>query len=465
MAELADLTVTELLDAYRRGEASPVEAVRSCIARTEAIEPSINAVVTLSAERCVDGAAESERRWRNGAARPLEGVPIGVKDIIETAGILTTGGSVIYADLVPDENAAVVDRLTDAGALLLAKHQTYEFALGDNSHYGPTRNPWDLARTPGGSSTGSAAALAARELPLAVGTDTGGSIRVPSTFSGITGLKATLGRIPRDGVMVQSWTLDHVGPMARSARDAALAYEVMSGATEPNGPQRSELAGRYVRGLRIGVPVDWFFDVIDNEAAAATRAAVEVFRADGAAVQEVRLPHVHLADAIGWVIMFAEFAALHEAAFDRLDDYSRPLSQRLVVASQFVHATDYLRAQRALHLLQHDFEAAFDRVDVLIVPGMAGVAPRLDDMRFEFGGRSFEWGDLVAHMTMVFNLIGAPAVAIPAGLSTGGLPLGIQIAAPPFGDYTCLRAAHWFQLATDHHRLVPPMLAGAASAR
>jgi aspartyl-tRNA(Asn)/glutamyl-tRNA(Gln) amidotransferase subunit A len=237
----------------------------------------------------------------------------------------------------------------------------------------------------------------------------------------------------------------------------------MAGDAEPEGQRARDSARRDVDGLRVGVPVDWFFDVIDAEAEAATRAAVEVFGAAGATVRDVRLPHVHLADAVGWVIMFAEFAALHETAFDRLGDYSRPLSQRLFVNSQFVHATDYLRAQRALHLLQHDFEACFDLVDVLIVPGMAGVAPRLDDMRFEFGGRSFEWGDLVAHMTMVFNLIGAPAVAVPAGLSTGGLPLGIQIAARPLDDHTCLRAAHWFQLATDHHRLVPPTLAGATS--
>jgi aspartyl-tRNA(Asn)/glutamyl-tRNA(Gln) amidotransferase subunit A len=465
MPELADLDGAGLLAAYRAGQASPMEAVASCLERIERLEPQVNAVVTLSSETCLEQARDSLRRWREGAPRPLEGLPVGLKDIIFTAGVRTTGGSVIYDDLVPANDAAVVERLRAAGALVLAKLQTYEFAMGDNSHYGPTRNPWQLDHTPGGSSTGSGAALAARELPLAVGTDTGGSIRVPASFCGVVGLKPTLGLVSRRGVMLQSWTLDHVGPMTRSVADAARMLAAMAGHDPLDPASIRGPAGGYqqaldagVRGMRIGVPAEWFFDVVDPEIEAATMEALAILAERGASIVEVPLPSARHSDVIGWTIMYAEYAALHEDTFDRLEDYSAPLSQQILVSSQFVSAVDYARSLRALHLVQRDFEAAFEQVQALVVPGMVGVAPLLADMRFRIGDRGYGWGELVARTTMIFNLAGIPALSLPAGLHSSGLPMGIQVAARPFDETTCFQVGQAYEQATGHHLLAPPLL-------
>lgn len=462
MTELADLTATELLALYAQKEASPTEAVRSCLSQMDRLEPTINAVLTVRDDECLAEAAESEKRWMSGTPRVLDGVPYGAKDIISTAGIRTTGGSIIYKDHVPSENAAVIDRLESEGALLLAKLQTFEFAMGDNSHYGPTGNPWNLSRTSGGSSSGSAAAVAARELPLALGTDTGGSIRVPATFCGITGFKPTMGLVPRHGIMPQSWTLDHVGPMARSVEDIAHALTVIAGHDSRDPTSLHQGKSDYVdglddgvRGLRLGLPRNWFFDLIDPAVDAAVRGAVDALADDGADIVEVEIPACAYSDAVGWTIMYAEYAALHEVTFDRIDEYSTPLSQQLLASSQFISALDYLRALRVLHVIQLDFERAFAEVDALIVPGMAGVAPKNDDLLFSVGEKTFSWGDLVARMTMVFNLTGIPALSLPAGLSDCGLPLGIQIAAPPLSDAVCLRVGHAYQRITSHHSATP----------
>ena len=249
--DLSELTATELLEAYRSGKASPVEAVDACLAKMDALEPDINAVLTRLDDRARLDARESERRWARGDAKSFDGVPFGLKDIIATAGVQTTGGSGLYADWVPEESASLAQRMSNAGGILTAKLQTFEFACGGafNRHFGIVRNPWSLERGTGGSSSGSAAAVAARELPVAIGTDTGGSVRIPAAWCGITGLKATFGRIPRHGVMGLSWTLDHAGPMTRSVADAALGVGADGGAR----PARSHQLDPSGRGLRAGV--------------------------------------------------------------------------------------------------------------------------------------------------------------------------------------------------------------------
>jgi aspartyl-tRNA(Asn)/glutamyl-tRNA(Gln) amidotransferase subunit A len=472
VTNLADLTATELLDLYRSGAASPVEAVRDCLARIELLEPRVNAVLHLRAEACLAEAERSAGRYRDGTAGALDGVPYGLKDIIYTAGVPTTGGSKIYGDHVPTETAALAERLAAAGGLLLAKLQTYEFAFGGeiNTHYGPMPNPWDLERTSGGSSSGSGAALAARYVPLTVGTDTGGSIRVPASFCGISGLKATFGRVPRHGVMPLSWTLDNAGPMARSAADCALMLGVMAGA-DPRDPTSLEApVGDYLSalaedlsGVRIGVPTDWFFAVCDPQVEAAARAAIEVMAEAGAEIVEVALPHADLSEIVCWTIMYAEAASLHEITFDRLGDYDTRFAERLV-ACQFVSATDYLHALRARSVLQRDYEAAFERVDAIVSPGSPVVAPRLDGMLAEVGDELVSWLEVCARCTMPYNVTGMPALSIPSGLDRRGMPMGISIAARPLDEATCFRVGHAFQTRTAHHRLVPPLVAGAATA-
>ncbi|MCW2598404.1 MAG: Amidase [Frankiales bacterium] len=468
MTDLCNLTATELLGLYHSGKARPSEAVESCLGRIEKIEPSLNAVLTLLADRAREQAAASDARWQAGTQRPLEGVPFLLKDIVATEGIRTTGGSAIYRDWIPSQSAALAQRLEAAGGSLLAKVQTMEFAYGHevNTTWGPMPNPWDLERTTGGSSSGSGAGVAARYAPLAIGTDTGGSIRDPSSFCNLTGIKPTYGRVPRHGVMPLAWSLDHAGPMTRDVRDAALMLEVIAGydAGDPMSsrqpvPEYSALLGDGgAAGLRVGVPVEWFWDIIDPEVKAAADRIVALLADAGATVTPVHLPNAHLADVIGWTVMLAEFGSLHEVTLDRLAEYDTGNIDALP-AAQFVSASDYLRAQRLRNLVQRDFEAAFDDVDVLVVPGSISVAPRLDEMGVTLDGTFYGYAEHFLRTMFVFNVTGLPALSVPSGLSSTGLPMGVQLVARPFAEATAFRAAQVIQRATDFHTAVPPLVA------
>lgn len=453
--------VAELLARFAAGESAPSLALTDCLAAIERLDPVLHAVLTLTEERAHERAAESDRRWREGRARPLEGIPFGVKDVIATAGTPTTGNSRLFADWLPERSATVVEQLEAAGAVLVAKLQTFTFALGGvTNSFGTTHNPWDLGRTTGGTSSGSAAAVASGMLPFALGTDTGGSARIPAAYCGVSALKPTYGRVSRAGVMPLSWTLDHVGPLARSAEDLALILSVIEGydssdptsvAATPSEP----LGASDFHGARIGVPREWFGRRCQDDVAAATRAAVATMAELGAEIAEVSLPHAELAEAVYWPIVLSEAASLHEQHLDqlRLDDPA--LADRLVEGMQ-VPAVDYLRAMRLRHLLQRDYDAAFSAVDVLVVPASSVVAPRLDDLTCEVEGQRLPWIDVVSHMTCPFNVTGLPAAVVPAGRSREGLPIGVQIVGRPYAEMTCLRVAAAWQRATDHHRAAPP---------
>jgi aspartyl-tRNA(Asn)/glutamyl-tRNA(Gln) amidotransferase subunit A len=486
MTELYELDAVELLARFATGEATPLDAVDSCLARIDAVEPEVNAVVTLLADEARAQAAESTRRWRAGTARALEGVPYGLKDIIATKGVRTTGGSLLYQDHVPAQSAALADRLDAAGGILLAKLVTFEFAFGHQISRpdGPMRNPWDPARTAGGSSSGSGAALAAREMPLTIGTDTGGSIRLPASYCGITGMKATYGRVPRHGVMPLSWTLDHAGPMARSAADVALMLGVVAGFDDRDPASLaapvtdwSATVGAGVEGLRIGV-CPWFSEVAHPDVLAAMRSCLAVLTEAGADVIEVDLPHIGLSETICWAIMMAEVASLHAITLDRLDEYDDAFAERLTNA-HFITARDYLHGLRARTLVQQDFEAAFTGlrgpnagaglrgpnagpgVDVILTPGSPSTAPRFDEMTVDVGGpEPVSWLDAAPRCTMVFNVTGMPALSFPTGFSAG-LPVGAQVAAAPGREDLCLRVVGAYQALTDVHRR-QPALAGAA---
>jgi aspartyl-tRNA(Asn)/glutamyl-tRNA(Gln) amidotransferase subunit A len=463
VTQLADLGVAELLDAYRTRRASPLEAVESCLDRIERLDDRVQAVLTLLPDLALEAAKESTARWMRGEARPLEGIPYGLKDIIATAGIRTTGGSALYSTWMPSENATLVDRLNDAGAALVAKLYTFEFAGGANA---TTCNPWDLERTAAGSSSGSAAAVAARQLPLAVGTDTGGSIAIPAAFVGIAGLKATYGRVSRTGVMPLSWTLDHAGPMTRSALDAALALQVMAGydPKDPNSmnvpvPDYLESIDQGVKGMRVGVPKDWFFDVCDPQIAEATHEAIQELERAGATIKEFGLPSTKQVQlhAIELTVVYAEMSSLHSPTFSRLEEYG-PEYQKLLTRGQFVHAADYLHCLRARHLVQLDFERAFEDLDVAIVPGCVCIAPRQDRMVAKIGDNDQPLLDVISRTTAAFNITGLPTLTIPSGLNQEGLPMGIAIAARPYDEPSIFRAAHAYQQLTDHHKLMPAIV-------
>jgi len=448
--------------------------VEDCLTRVDEVDSEVGAFITL----CPDGArAEarlSEERWAKGAPRPLDGVPYGLKDIIATGGVRTTGGSRLYEDWIPSGSATVATRLADAGGVLMGKLQTFELAGAvPAGPLGTTRNPWGLERTSGGSSSGSAAALAARELPLAIGSDTGGSIRIPAAFCGISGLKPTYGLVSRHGVMARSWTLDHIGPMARSVEDLALCLAAIAG-HDPldQTSSRRALPGyrddleRDVGGMRLGIPAEWAFSTCDPEVEARTRDALAVLREAGAEIVEVRLPNTeeHALDQLSRIISGAESASAHEDNLDRLDGLSELASQRLL-ANLTITAVDYLRAMRLRHLVQLDFESMFEEVDAVIAPTTAAVAPRLDDGLAQVGARSLPWLEIAAGTTSVGNLAGIPALAIPAGFSRAGLPIGIQVMARPFAETTCFRVGAAFQALTDHHLQVPPLTAAIKGAQ
>jgi aspartyl-tRNA(Asn)/glutamyl-tRNA(Gln) amidotransferase subunit A len=426
--------------------------------------------MTLLSDRAMAAAQESTRRWQDGTPRPLEGVPYGLKDIIATAGTRTTGGSPLYESWIPDANATIVDRLEAAGAVLVAKLRTFELAGGADAI---TCNPWDLARQAGGSSSGSGAAVGARELPLAIGTDTGGSIAIPAAFVGITGLKPTYGRVPRTGVMPHSWTLDHVGPLARSAVDAALALQVLAG-NDPADPSSGKASvddyvrdiDRGVEGLRIGVPTDWFFDVCDPAIADATRAAVRQLGELGAKLGEFELPHTRSVQlhAVEMAIMYAEVASLHSPTISQLDRYGADFRD-LLIRSQFVLATDYLHSLRARHLVQQDFERAFQDYDAIVVPGVVCVAPRHDHLVARIGAEELPLTDALTRTTAPFNIVGVPRVTIPSGFDAQGLPMAISIGSRPYDEATCLRVAHAYQQVTSFHMALPPALRQEARAR
>jgi aspartyl-tRNA(Asn)/glutamyl-tRNA(Gln) amidotransferase subunit A len=467
MTELADLSVAELLEAYASGSASPVEALESCLGRIERLDTKVGAFLTVTDELALSQARDSTERWRHGLARPLEGVPYGLKDIIATAGIRTTGGSAIYADHVPTMDAVVAARLQAAGGVLVGKLATFEFASGVNA---ATSNPWDLDRTAAGSSSGSAAALAAYELPLTVGTDTGGSITIPANFVGVVGLKATYGRVPRAGVMPLSWTLDHVGPMTRTARDAGLALAAMAG-RDPRDPTSSDhpvpdydaSIDAPIRDLRIGVPTDWYFDIIDPAVESATRAALGVLIDAGMVPVEIPFPRSREVDlhAIELTLIYAELASNHEVHGPTDTAGFGPQFSRLHARAQFVSAVDYLKALRARHFVQLDFEAGFDVADVLLVPGAITVAPRHDHMVARLGDQAAEttpWAEVVSRTTAIHDIAGVPSIALPAGLTSDGLPVGIQLVARPFAEPILLRTAHAFQQLTSHHLAAAPLV-------
>ncbi|WP_419760138.1 amidase [Acidisoma sp.] len=458
-APLHHLGVGDLLAAYAAGRTDPV-AVLAALRSRMATHPTGRDAVLAQIAEAEAMAANSAARIRTGQARPLEGVPFGVKDIIDAAGQPVTCGSFQTGDRVAATDATIVARLREAGAIPVAMLATTEFACGSahNPRYGAVRNPWDRTRWTGGSSTGSGATLAARMLPLALGSDTGGSIRIPAAWCGITGLKPTRGLVPRTGVAPLSWTLDHVGPMARSADDLALVMPVIAG---PDG-QDPMAAGRYagdrwrtdLRGLRIGVPGGWFLELQDEAVLAAWRSALAVFEGLGAELVPVDLGDLGPAHTDGYCIMMCELASLQEPDLDRIDAYDPGTRARIEQGLRF-SATDYLRALRRRPLVMERVAREMASVDVLVTPGIGSEAASLADMTVMVNGARHPLQLVLPHNTMIFDYTGLPALMLPAGQGVSGLPVAIQVVGKPYDDALCLSLGSAFQRATDFHLQSP----------
>jgi len=456
---IAYATIRELGARYRKRELSPVEVTRALLARIEKLDPALHAFVTLTPDRALADARAAEEALRRGDERPLLGIPVGHKDIYLTKGIRTTGGSALFADWVPDSDSTVGRRWQDAGTVLLGKLITHEFAFGlqfPGHRFQPARNPWNLEHIPGGSSSGSGAALAAGLLHGATGSDTGGSIRGPAAFCGITGLKPTYGRVSRAGVMTLSWTLDHTGPMARTVEDCTYLLQAIAGhdaadpasSTRPVDDYVGALDGN-VRGLRIGVPRNYFFEDADTDNVRAFEDALGTLRKLGADVRDLQIPAFNLSRSF-MLIMLSEAFAYHEQDLRLHPElYGEMLRERLLTGA-LVTGPEYVQAQRVRMQICADVAEVMKTVDVLATPTTPKTAPTFKTMYDP---------ELAFPRTNMppFNLTGQPTLALPCGLSASGLPLSLQLSGRAFEEATVLRLGHAYQRATDWHTRRPPV--------
>jgi len=459
-------SIADLGRRIRARELSPVALVEDLLGRIER-RRDLNAFLTVTGELARAEAEEAEREIAAGRYRgPLHGIPLSLKDLIDTRGIRTTYGSRIFADHVPDRDATVATRLRNAGAVLLGKTALHEFAYGvtnNNPHFGPTRNPWALDRIPGGSSGGAGAAVAAGLGPASIGTDTGGSIRIPAAFCGVVGLKPGYGRVSRHGVFPLAWTLDHVGPLARTVEDAAIVLAAIAG-PDPRDPttlgQRvpdfAAAVGRPVGGLRLGV----LDDPLHREAAPGVRAAFDascdVLRSLGLRLEPVAFPRAEDARAAQLAVMMPEAASIHEPWLDaRPGDYG-PAALALLRQGLFVTGTQYLRAQKVRALIAEEVDALLASRVALISPTVPITAPVIGQDTVTLGGRSVDARGVISRVTRLVNLVGLPAISLPCGFDAEGLPVGLQIVGRGLDEPSVIAIAAAYERATPWHLRRPP---------
>ena len=431
---------------------SPVELLADCVARINALEPRINAFVRQTFAEAETDARDAEAEIiRNGPRSPLHGIPIGVKDIIDLAGHPTTCHSRLRLDHHADQDAAVVARLRAAGAVFPGKLATHEFAIGGPAFdlpFPPARNPWNTDHHPGGSSSGSGAAVAARMLPSALGTDTGGSVRHPASHCGIVGLKPTYGLVPREGVFPLAFSLDHVGPLTRTVRDAALMLNIMAGGRE----DYTRDLGLGLRGLRIGF-VRHFHETdmpADPQMAAALEAAASLLAAEGASITTVHLPNLAEFAAVNRTILYAESSAIHEEWLTNRPDEYAAVTRRRLLPGLFLPAVDYMHAARRRTQLIASVEQAFAGVDVLMTASSMDPPCRIDDT--EAVERTYP-----RQARSPFNVTGHPAITVMSGLSSDGLPLSVQFVTPFGTEARLLQVAHGFERAAPWKDMSPPL--------
>ena len=456
-----NVSLEEAATLLRERRVSPVELTEACLARIETVEPHLNAFVTVTADLARAEARAAEGEIAAGRYRgPLHGIPVAVKDLFTTKGIRTTAGSRILATWIPEEDATVVRKLRAAGAVLLGKLGLHEFAYGISSvnpHFGDVHNPWDTTKIPGGSSGGSAVAVVAGEAYAALGSDTGGSIRIPAALCGCVGLKPTYGRASLFGAVPLAWSLDHPGPLARTVRDVAIATQAISG-YDPRDPISADravpdlLAGIELsaRGLRVGVPTDHVWEECDAAIARAVRAAIETLARAGADVREVRWPRAAEYANAASAILGIEARAYHEGAFPgRAAEYG-PLVRARLASQGDVDADTYARSMRLL--LEARAGAAdrdLDGVDVLAMPTVPTRAWTIEEAK-EIG-RPSEW----TRVTRIFDLTGQPAISVPCGTDPDGLPVGLQFAGRMWDEATVLRAARAYEMVRGPFPLPP----------
>ena len=451
--DLTRLSIAEVAELIRSSQISPVDLVDTTVARIEELDGTINSYITVMEEQARLSAQEAERSIRAGEyLGPLHGIPLGLKDIIDTKDVRTTNGSKVHTNNVPSQDAVVTQRLSGAGAVIVGKHGCYEYACSPpNPLYGPSRNPWDTTRDTGGSSSGTGAAIAAYMCYGGIGTDTGGSIRNPAGVCGIVGLKQTYGRASRRGVFPLCWSLDHAGPMARTVEDCAIILQAIAG-HDPGDPStvdvpvpdyRQALTGD-VRGMRAGVPTNYFFDGVQPEVEQSVRQAISALEGAGMIVEEVNIPYGDYIMPAWWTVFSSESAAIHAPLIqERAEDYSLGVLNTVGPGS-FLSSSTVFKGQQARRLITRGMNEVLQQVDVILTPAVPIVAWPLGGMH-ELGDTVVEALTKLAFTTAAFNLTGHPAISVPCGLNSLGLPIGLQIAGRPFDEETVLRVAHVYE--------------------
>jgi aspartyl-tRNA(Asn)/glutamyl-tRNA(Gln) amidotransferase subunit A len=484
--EIFELTVHELHEKLKKKELSSVEATKAMLARIEATDGKVNAFITVCNEEALESAMAADKRIASGNMDILTGIPIALKDIFLTKGIRTTCASKMLENFIPPYDATSWSKLQERGAVLLGKLNQDEFAMGsscESSAFGTTKNPWNQECIPGGSSGGSAAAIAAQQAVATLGTDTGGSIRQPASHCGCVGLKPTYGRVSRYGVIAYASSLDQVGPMTRDVRDAAIMLGAISGhdpldstSVERPVPDYLESLQPDVKGLKIGLPKEYYIEGLDPDVKKAMELAIETYRGMGAEFIDISLPHTDYAVACYYLIATAE-ASSNLARYDgvrfghrsakagsliemmsrsRDEGFGAEVKRRIMLGtyalSSGYYDAYYLKAQKVRTLIMQDFLKAFEKVDVILTP----VAPT---PAFKIGEKTSD--PLQMYLSDIFtipvNLAGTCGLSVPAGMSSEGLPIGMQLIGRPFGEEAILRAGYAFEQSTEWHTLKAPL--------
>lgn len=459
--DLTYITIAKVSELIRGRKLSPVELTDACLARIEALEPRLNAFITVLADDARATAAWAADEIAAGTYRgALHGIPVGLKDIFDVAGVRTTAAAKILADNVATADSGVTERFKVAGAVIVGKLNMHEFAFGAtgrSSHFGPACNPWDTARVTGGSSSGSGAAVASGELPVAMGTDTGGSIRIPASLCGIVGMKPTFGRVTRRGLLPLSWSLDHAGPLTRCVEDAAIVLQAIAGRDPLDASSIDEPVPDYratlrdgVKGLRIGLPDRFFFEGLDANVETSVREAVRVLESLGAIVEPVSLPYAGDLPAAVTAIMLPEALAYHAKWMaERPEDYAEDVRYRLELGSTFL-ALHYVQAQRLRELAVTAWrDDVFSKFDLIAAPSTQIPATPIEksDLSVVFS---------LIRLTNPINLMGLPAISVPCGFADG-LPFGLQLIGRWWDEATVFRAAYAYEQATDWHTRRPAL--------
>ncbi len=458
--DLAYLSISETGKLFRQRELSPVDLTQYHLDRINQLNPKLRAFITVTDELALQQAKEAEEAIYQGDTRPLLGIPFAHKDIYMTEGILTTAGSAVYADYIPDKTATTVSQLHDqGGAVFVGKLSTHEFASGistEDHPFPPARNPWNLDHIPGGSSSGSGTSVAAGLVMGALGTDTGGSIRHPGSACGIAALKPTYGRCSRYGVFDLSWSLDHTGPMARSCEDVALMLGAIA-AYDPKDPASANVpTGDYtthlkqdIKGMKLGVLRSWYEPSTTPEALSAMNEVIKTYLELGAEIVDVEVPSISLASIQG-VISRSEAYSYHADNLKKKRDLYPGWLRNSILSGGLYTAEEYITAQRARQILKLEVDNLFKDVDVLL-------SPTRGDSAMTFEQAYINYQSAQASFTRLYNITGHPAISIPCGFSSSGLPFGLQIAGRPFDEATVLQVGYAYEKSTEWHKLHPSL--------